>query len=363
MKIIVTEQQYKILVNEVNRSFDYSEDKPVYNYKSIAVLLDQKDPKIFRAYFNGNDYQKTDYELPFFSQNVIFKGPNGDFIFNKNHIRISSTNSPFVSSVNMTFTDENYKRLYELIDKTQLNKKNKINEIQPWQIRKSLELAFSAKTENSDGIWIPGDGENFTSGVRGVYTIGKKLGTKETWSILNYFDTKREIQKKIVETYNKDSKTNLSVINWLIEKLKNKDSFIDYLVDEIQWPSINSGLESEKLAEKFIGTNNAEFYPPGSVMDRWKGVDMTYEGINYQIKPLKSYSILKNIDKTTKLEYMVYEVNTYGMGDYKDKELVHKILFVNESKMLEFDNVGYSSTFSNVVTFDSPPTKIYNVIK
>ena len=196
MKIIIREQQYIKLINEVNRSFDYSEENPVYNYKSIAVRPDQEDPKIFRAYFNGNDYQKTDYKLPFFSQNVIFKGPDGDFTFNKKDIRISSTKSPFVSSVNMTFTDENYKRLYELIDKTQLDKKNKITEIKSWDIRKALELAFSNKTENSDGIWIPGDGKIFTSGVRGVYTIGGKLGTDETWSILNYFDTKQEIQKK-----------------------------------------------------------------------------------------------------------------------------------------------------------------------
>ena len=162
MKIIITEQQYKKLINEVNRSSDYTEENPVYNYKSIAVQPDQKDPKIFRAYFNGNDYQKTDYKLPFFSQNVTFKGPNGDFIFNKKDIRISSTKSPFVYSVNMTFTDENYKRLYDLIDKTQLEKKNKITEINSWDIRKALQLAFSFKTENSDGIWIPGDGENFT---------------------------------------------------------------------------------------------------------------------------------------------------------------------------------------------------------
>ena len=98
-------------------------------------------------------------------------------------------------------------------------------------------------------------------------------------------------------------------------------------------------------------------------MDRFKGVDMTYEGINYQIKPLKSYSILKNIDKTTKLEYMVYKVNTYGMKDYKDYQLVHKILFVSPTNMmLEFDNKDYTSTFNEAV-FSSPPTKIYNVTK
>ena len=120
------------------------------------------------------------------------------------------------------------------------------------------------------------------------------------------------------------------------------------MVDEIQWPSIDSGLETEKLAEKIIGANNATFYPPGSVMDRFKGVDMTYEGINYQIKPLKSYD-----EKTN-------TVSTYGMRDYKDKELVHKILFVNESKMLEFDNKNYSHSFNSAV-FTKLPTKIYDV--
>jgi hypothetical protein len=329
------------------------------------LLPTSGDSNNYVIFFNGTVFNQSEYKKPNEPQYVEFFGPQGDFEFHKDDIFFKGKGKEpfiFLDKIQREY-NQYYNKLYDLIDKTQLNKKNKINEIQPWQIRKSLELAFSAKTENSDGIWVPGDNKIFTSGVRGVYTIGKKLGTEETWSILNYFDTKREIQKKIVETYNKDSKTNLSVINWLIEKLKNKDSFIDYLVDEIQWPSINSGLETEKLAKEIIGADNATFYPPGSIMDRWKGVDMTWENVNYQIKPLKSYSILKNIDKTTKLEYMVYKVNTYGMMDYKDKELVHKILFVNESKMmLEFDNKNYTSTFNEAV-FSSPPTKIYNVTK
>lgn len=347
---MVTEQQYIKLINEVNRSFDYSESEPRYDYKSIKLLPTTGDSNNFIIFFNGTVFNKSEYKKPNESQYVEFFGPQGNFEFHKDDIFFKGkTPFTFLDKVKYEY-NQYYDKMYDLIDKTQLEKKNKITEINSWDIRKALQLAFSFGTENSDGVWIPGDGENFTSGVRGVYMIGSKLGTDETWSILNYFDTKREIQKKIVETYNKDSKTNLSVINWLIEKLRNKDSFIDYLVDEIQWPSIESGLESEKLAEKFIGTNNAEFYPPGSVMDRYKGVDMTYKGINYQIKPLKSYD-----EKTN-------TVSTYGMKDYKDKELVHKILFVNESKMLEFDNMGYISTFSNVV-FDSPPTKIYNVRK
>lgn len=350
MKIIVTEQQYIKLINEVNRSFDYSESEPRYDYKSIKLLPTTGDSNNFIIFFNGTVFNKSEYKKPNEPQYVEFFGPQGNFEFHKDDIFFKGkTPFTFLDKVKYEY-NQYYNKLYDLIDKTQLVKKNKITEINSWDIRKALELAFSSKTENNDGIWVPGDNKIFTSGVRNVYTIGSKLGTEETWSILNYFDTKREIQKKIVETYNNDTKTELGVINWLIEKLKNNDSFIDYLVDEIQWPSIDSGLETEKLAEEIIGANNATFYPPGSVMDRWKGVDMTYEGINYQIKPLKSYD-----EKTN-------TVITYGMRDYKDKELVHKILFVSSTKMLEFDNKGYSSTFSNVV-FDSPPTKIYNVTK
>jgi hypothetical protein len=109
------------------------------------------------------------------------------------------------------------------------------------------------------------------------------------------------------------------------------------------------GLKTEKLAEEIIGgTEDVKFYPPGSKMDRYNGVDMTIDNVNYQIKPLISY------DEDTNT------VKTYGMRDYQDKKMVNKILFVNIAKMLEFDNKKYSPSF-NSVTFSSPPTKITDV--
>ena len=120
---------------------------------------------------------------------------------------------------------------------------------------------------------------------------------------------------------------------------------------EIQWKSIESGYKTEELAKKLLGGNDVIFYPSGSKMDRYEGVDMTSDGVNYQIKPLKSYSGKKEGP---------YFIKTYGMRNYKDKSLVDKILFVNPNKILIFDNKDYTHTFGEAI-FTKLPTKVINV--
>ena len=41
----------------------------------------------------------------------------------------------------------------------------------------------------------------FTPGLRDIYPIGERLGDDETWSIFNYFDTKKEIHALIYLKY------------------------------------------------------------------------------------------------------------------------------------------------------------------
>lgn len=336
MKIIVTEQQYTVLVNEVNRVIDFNEDVPEYDYKSVSVLPDKDNSTKFRVFFNGTDFQKTDYKKPFDGHTVAFYGPNGDFEFDEKDVRVSKTNSPYVFS--SVLNDDEYFRLSELITKSKVE----ISEgIKSYQIIKALSLAFPDN-------WEP-ETKEFTSGLRGIHTIGEKLNTDESWSIMNYFDTKNEVKEIINQAYTK-SDSSLDIVDWLIDELRDNDKFVRILVDR-QWKSIKTGLETEELAQKLIGTVNATFYPPGSKMDRYSGVDMTYEGVNYQIKPLISYSGKKEGP---------YTINTYGMRDYKDKPLVDKILFVREDKMLEFDNKDYVSII-NAAVFTSLPTKVTNV--
>ena len=80
-------------------------------------------------------------------------------------------------------------------------------------------------------------------------------------------------------------------------------------------------------------------------MDRWNGVDVTIDGVNYQIKPLKSYNEKDGL----------FYVNTYGMRDYKTKKSVDKIAFSSSSKVLVFDNTNYDVLNKNNVAFNEEP--------
>lgn len=372
MKIIITEQQYKKLINEVNRSSDYTEENPVYNYKSIAVRPDQEDPKIFRAYFNGNDYQKTDYKLPFFSQNVIFKGPNGDFTFNKKDIRISSTNSPFVSSVNMTFTDENYKRLYELIDKTTNNIYKTTTNIvlNPNELKKMdsgfpkfmLNTLYDVYPNNiGKNSYIDGDG--ICNSDNGLIDIPNTNVPGQTWSILNYFDTNPMVIKKLIEWFMDgvfNNKTPEIVSNEKFKEwIKNnatslfKDGkYLEELVS-INLKSYISGTKTEEttinnLTGKIL--NNIKIkkinqYCSGSSSDRKQGKDIKIifesgEPKYAQIKPLASYKV--NVIKTHPDKKTIeYVINTYQMKNYKSNPIEY-IIFTNAKDMLIFENKNYT---------------------
>jgi hypothetical protein len=330
MKFIINERQYKLLIENTQLDLFGDENIPeesvTYSFKEMKPWKN-KSTGVWFVYFN--DGKKIEGELETgYGDQLVFLSVNGktyttnsgDFRFSKGtgsvELKDFKSSNPGVDNV--------------LFPKEKISSK---------QIIEVLSMAFPDN-------WEP-ETNYFTAGLRGIHTIGEKLGTDESWSIMNYFDTKAEIKEIMNQAYSK-SKSNLSFTYWLVDELKNNDAFVKLLVDR-QWKSIDMGLKTEKLAEEIIGgTEDVKFYPPGSKMDRYNGVDMTIGNVNYQIKPLISY------DEDTNT------VKTYGMRDYQDKKMVNKILFVSPNKMLEFDNKKYSPSF-NSVTFSSPPTKITDV--
>ena len=103
MKFKFTEYQINLyhnkLINEVTRSFNYSEGSPTYDYKSIEVIPNNKfSTEDFRVFFNGTQFGETEYKKPNQSDKVWFDGPNGIFEFDRNDIYVSKTNSPFIFS-------------------------------------------------------------------------------------------------------------------------------------------------------------------------------------------------------------------------------------------------------------------------
>lgn len=346
MKIIITETQYKILVEntQLDLFFDNDDENDIlddkddvtYSFLTMSPWVNPNNSKDVRIYFNKGKKISGELETGYGYQlvNIIvggktYKTTSGDFMnkFNKYYVGL-----------------KDFIKLNPGVERVLFPEK----EISSQEIRESLEMAFPSTNNIKNGKWFFED-DDFTAGVRGIYKIGDRIDTDESWSILNYFDTKTEIKIKINQEY-ASSKSNDEMKYWLVDKLRDKNSFIKELVDR-QWQSIKSGFETEKLAEKIIGADNATFYPPGSKMDRINGVDMTYNGVNYQIKPLISYSTSDD---------GVYTINTYGMKDYKSYPKVNRILFVNNTEKMEFENgrdKKYITNYSSA-TFYYPPINV-----
>jgi hypothetical protein len=323
MNIIISKRQLSILVEQYD-DFESTSGSVTYSFDSMKPWKNQSTGNWY-IYFNGGKKIEGNLDTDYGDQIVYIKVGgktyeilSGEFVYRNN---TGSVDLKEFKKYNPKITDILFPK-----DKIKSN-----------QIREALFLAFPNNWEQETNY--------FTPGLRGIYTIGEKLGTDESWSIMNYFDTKEEIKDTINQSYSK-SKDGLDIVNWLVEELRNNDSFVKTLVDR-QWTSIKRGFETEELAKDMIQGENVIFYPPGSKMDRYGGVDLTIDGVNYQVKPLISYDKKEN----------TYVIRTYGMRDYSKKELVDKILFVNPNEILIFDNKNYTND-SNTATFYSSPEKI-----
>ena len=212
------------------------------------------------------------------------------------------------------------------------------NSISSKIIRDALKISF-------EPYWCEED-EVYSSGLRGIYPISNKTDGDEDWSIMNYFDTKKEINKILQNLWENDDGTD--VLAWLVDKFSNDTTLVESLVER-QWSSISNGFKLELdvvniLTDKFNLTE-VQLYPPGSKIDRYGGVDLTVNGFNYQIKP--------GI-KTTKIDNGV-QVNTYGMKDYQDKGELDYIMYVKNTDLILFPNHNYSVIDSKTVIHYEPP--------
>ena len=152
MKFKVTKYQFNLyhnkFINEVTRSSDYSEDTPIYNYKSINVIPNSEfNSKDFRVFFNSK-YGQTEYKKPNEGDRVWFDGPNGLFEFDRDDIYVSKNNSPYIWSRDLTTVY--YNIFYNLIKSPKTNIKQEIKSYPMENIQKE---DFSSKL-NSLGKWL-----------------------------------------------------------------------------------------------------------------------------------------------------------------------------------------------------------------
>lgn len=315
------------VINEIKtKVIQESEEEPTkYTYTTLG-LFEKGSTK--RYYFNNI--------LPVIDPNPIpnkikIEGGSGDFVFDRKDLVINK------ESKNIWITKDILESEYP---NYKVVKKTEEIGITPKNIRLSLEKAFPENWKEETTIFSPG--------LRGIHTIGGKVGdSREDWSIMNYFDTKDEIHSLIYLKYF-DDKPEGDIVDWMSNLFKNDKEFTKLLVDR-QWSSIESGLKLERESvSNFInklGTGNVTYYPHGSKMDRWNGVDVRVDSLNYQIKPLKSF---KEVDGS----YIVY---TYGMRNYQNKKMVDKLAFSKNDEVLIFDNEDYKVISKNTVVFNQKP--------
>jgi hypothetical protein len=264
-------------------------------------------------FFNGILRFKLEFDNLPDDSTIIFQdmyNSDNEYKYNKNEIKISTNGTPFVSAPDDGFSKQD--------------------------INDALKMAF-----NGTDYWIPAEGD-FSAGLRGIHTIGERDGTSESWSIMNYFDTKNEVKELIKQKWEKEGDGDK--IEWLSNIFKTNDDFLKNLLD-IQWKSIKSGTKTESdtinnvkdyFNEKGI---NVEFetYPPGHILDRGSGIDFTIilggKRFTVQVKPLKSKEISDN--KTI--------IKTYKMSNwYKSKkEELDFIVYNNGPNLIIFRNSDY----------------------
>jgi hypothetical protein len=303
-------------------------DGSMFTYISVAPY----DKGFTKRYYFNKVYQI--FDSPSNTNTITLSGNLGDFEFNKNLVHYKDKETFYIDK---RIFDEKYPNF------SKTDKRSEKVGINSSSIKKALELAFPMNWYNRT--------DTFTPGLRGIYTIGDKIDNKlETWSIMNYFDTKEEIHNLLFLKYMEDGDDNKNIIDWMVDLFQNNNEFTQLLVDR-QWKSIESGLKLERDSVNsffdVVNPSNIKFYPHGSIMDRYDGVDVTVDDSNYQIKPLVSYKIGPGME---------YIITTYGMRDYKGKSKVDYVAYANEKEVLIFKNSDYSVVSKSRVIHKTPPT-------
>jgi hypothetical protein len=354
------------LISEVDKTKDFDSDFPEYNYSSIGIIPSKSNPnEIGVVFFNGIVFNKSDYTEPERPRMISFNGPLGEFEFDSRDIHYNGK-SPYVFGNKLN--DRYYDKLFPLMTSKPLKvlKSDDIKVFESDDIKQALKMAFPNN-------WVRETPE-FTAGLRDIHTIGDYLkkqkgydgDTTETWSLMNFFDT-RTIPKLINAKWEKEGSGNK--IEWLTNIFKNDKTFLNELLNT-QWKSVYSGFyETEpsaikKLKKMFEDEKlNATFetYPMGHKKDRNSGVDVkfTIEGKSprgVQIKPATKIQYLENGD---------IKVYTNSMTDnYKNKSKLDYILYDMGNTFYLFRNSDYfvvPNTNGSEVIHHKTPARVYDL--
>lgn len=353
------------VISEVNKIENFDDDFPEYKYSSIGVVPSRLNPDMIGAvYFNGVVFGRSDYHIPEYRTLVSFNGSLGEFEFDSEIIKFNGK-SPYVMGKNLN--DIYYNKFYQLMTLKSNGKSS--NDLSSQDIRDALKNAFRE-------YWVEETPE-FTSGLRNIESIGDYLkneidysgDTTETWSLMNFFDT-RNIPKLINKKWKEEGYGDK--VEWLENIFKNDKKFLKKLLDT-QWRSVYSGFyvtepsAIKKLKKMFKDEKldaTFETYRMGHIKDRKSGVD-----VEFKIKGDKRSRGIQ-IKPSSKIEYLnngELKVFTNNMkNSYKNRNLYPKldyILYDMGNTFYLFRNSDYvvlPNTEGRQVIHSKPPAKVFN---
>jgi hypothetical protein len=204
-------------------------------------------------------------------------------------------------------------------------------------IKKALELAFPNNWKIKTTTHV--------AGVVGVLPIKT---AKNKWSIVNFFNTKQSVIRKIkmflvrdykYGTFNPDlNDIKGSVINWMANLFSNINSSDMTELVKIQEKSINDAysqevIDSEKIRNVLHPGKTFKISGFGTIKDINLGIDVTIGGVTYQIKPCSQIKPEGDIIKVS--------IGGSNPNDYT-KNPVKRIAFFKGEDMYVFNNNAIS---------------------
>ena len=302
-------------------------------------------------FFNGPDFNSSEYREPESPRMVYFIGPFGEFEFDSRMIKTNGK-SPYVFGTDLK--NVYYDKLLPLM-KTK-NVQPSSDDFTSDEILESLKNAFPDNWSEET--------EDTTAGLRGIHTIGEKTDTDIEWSIMNFFDTKQEVKSLINKKWKDEGSGDK--IEWLSSVFKNDKKFLKTLLTK-QWNSIKGGIENELSALKNLtdllestGVNfEYDVYPPGHKRDRYDSIDLTLKIAGEQPMTIQ----IKPVDKTERMPNGDIKIYTYGMSNsYKNKKDLGYILYNKGNSFIIFKNKNYYVTPAGKgreVIHKDKPFKVY----
>jgi hypothetical protein len=197
--------------------------------------------------------------------------------------------------------------------------------------------------------WKEQTEDDITPGLRGIY----ELGSGDTWSILNYFDTNSNRMSDINTLFLNSTETD--PVLWLEKFLTDGNNANLKKMLELQKEAVNRSDKIERDAMEII-TNNAYFFPKGHKSDRYDAIDSIdlNTGLSYQIKATKDIEEYVD-DETGEMTYRVIGSKS-RFSDYKNKTKLKKIVYyIPKIKTCYiFDNEDYKVISNDEVIHYGP---------